>query len=343
MDPNDFSLEFIDGGSDGGSDGGGSDGGVAPPPRSKDKIVGGLIPERISECAIWVHGAAANPATPCMRESTLKEIAAKLGADAEKNVLSAVMARTGCATERCVAERAAATIPAAKEDLRDRYKVRGSTGNALLSNTQIDAVMRQFGKKFPDFFPYNFNMRDYASNSFRDGTVHNTPDSLATVRWTDLYTGALFGRKFTRCGCVINSDVYEGPGKHWMALYADAGTNTVEFFNSSGNAPAPEWINWLVKTRMQMEELSGKKATIVRVTAIRHQRSKSECGVYSLFYIWARLNGVPAEYFTSRPVPDQFMFEFRQHIFNDPDSGNTSGSKFSWSEFAGRVKIKWEK
>lgn len=335
MDPADFAIEFIGGGDDVAPRGALA---VAP----KDPTISSLIPETISECAIWVG----DKGTHCASDPVMAAIVEKFSLSGDDPVEEA-KEKLGCKTERCVVERVAGTVPGAARDLATRFKVKGSRGNALLSNTQIDAVMRQFGAQFPDFFPFNFNMKDYASNSFRSGEVVHKPDTLATIQWSDLVAGNVNGVKYTRCGCVINTDVYDGPGKHWMALFADASTATVEFFNSSGNAPGPEWINWLVKTKSQMEAGAagggGPTPTIIRVTSIRHQKSKSECGVYSLFYIWARLNGVPASYFSQRPVPDQYMFEFRQHIFDDPTMPVQDGAKFSWGDFAARVKLKWER
>ncbi len=122
---------------------------------------------------------------------------------------------------------------------------------------------------------------------------------------------------------------------------------SVEFFNSSGNAPAPEWVNWLEKTRVIMENIADNqhiknyKVSVIKVTSIRHQKSKSECGLYSLFYIWARLNDVPVEYFTTNPIADQLMFEFRQHLFDDPQ--HKSLKVFDWDKYKNTVKIEWEK
>jgi catalase len=134
-----------------------------------------------------------------------------------------------------------------------------------------------------------------------------------------------------------------------MVLFADVRETryTVEFFNSSGNSPDAEWVNWMVKTKAGIENLiekgvlPKKDVEILKVSNIRHQKSKSECGLYALFYIWMRLNGVPPEYFATTPVPDQHMFEFRQHLFNDRKR-QPSIKKFHWETYRGQVNIKWE-
>ena len=79
----------------------------------------------------------------------------------------------------------------------------------------------------------------------------------------------------------------------------------------------------------------------MRVSNLRHQKSKSECGVYSLFYIWARVHNIPPEQFSKNAIPDKLMFEFRQHLFADPTRMELK--TFDWDAFKGTTKIEWEK
>ncbi len=313
-------------------------------PIGKDATIAALIPPVVSECALHVDRKQSGH---CISNEAISAVGAALHLSGNsENVMVQAKTKLACETERCVLEKLAPTLgaTAVKREIDAHLKLRGPTDNTLLSNVHIDGVLRQWRERFPEFFPYNFNMRNYASYAYENGYVLNRPDTLATISFADLYTGALDGRKYKCCACVINSDTYQGDGKHWMALFADArgGAWTVEFFNSSGNAPAPEWVNWLEKTKNIMEDLGGKHTTcIMKVTAIRHQQSKSECGVYSLFYIWARLNGIRPDYFTQNPIPDQLMFEFRQHLFNDPS--RTTLKKFYWNEYTNTVNIEWER
>lgn len=328
----------------------GSDGipGGIPAEVQKDKVVSGLIVDAPTECAVWLQSA-----TVCSTDKTVGLIGDKMGvAGAPESIISEAKKKLSCDSERCVLEKSGIDPQIVRGELAVRFKIDGPLSPALLSNVNIDSIMKQYSVAFPKFFPYNFNMRDYARYSFRSGRVLHEPDTLATVQFGDLFT-----RGIRCCGCVINSDVYSGPGKHWMALFADArGPQwSVEFFNSSGNPPAAEWINWMEKTRGQMEAVmreqgssvasgasSPSEPKIIKVSSMRHQDSKSECGVYSLFYIWARLNGVPYSYFSDTRVYDQHMFEFRGHLFSDPSAGSARGP-FSWKEYTARYETKWEK
>ena len=56
------------------------------------------------------------------------------------------------------------------------------------------------------------------------------------------------------------------------------------------------------------------------VTSVAHQRSQTECGPYSLYYIRRRLEGAPVETFTDPKVriSDEAMEEFRRYLFRAP-------------------------
>jgi hypothetical protein len=299
-----------------------------------------LIPDVITECSVIYSDKPV-----CSSDATIKDI--KESFDITSNdlveIITTAKEATGCATEKCVLKKISTSNSA--KDMKIRFKVEGPVGTNLLSNSNIDTVLAQFATFWPEFYAYNFNMADYDKYSFDPVKgVLNVPDTLATISLVDLYKT---GKKCA--GCVINSDNYHGRGKHWMALFADWRTPnrvTVEFFNSSGNAPAYTWVKWMMKARAELEsipDLKNSKMELINVAKIKHQKSRHECGVYSVFYIYARLNNVPVEYFATARVTDEMMFEFRQHIFDD---GKASDSKqprrFDLAEFKRNNTIKWE-
>jgi len=303
----------------------------------KDSVIASLIPDEISECALYLKRPKG---VPCSSPGVVKIIGASINVREQDPIKIMLLAKQtlGCDTELCVLNKMSGRVNPGiiSNEISTNFKVQGHTDNRLLSNFNIDTVLRQWAKGMPDFYPYNFNMLNYASHSYRDSHVENYPDSLATVKFGDLYASGI-----RTAACIINSDIYQGMGKHWMALFADARKTpaTIEFFNSSGNSPAPEWINWMKKTQIALE-LLGHTAKIVKVAGIKHQNSRSECGPYSMFYIWARLNNVPLDYFLTNKIDDSLMFEFRQHLFNDPS--RESLKHFDWNEYKKTVNIKWE-
>lgn len=320
----------------------------------KDDVTKTLIPNNISECSLMaVMASATNMTGTCMSE----KMAHTVYSLTNTHDMPSAKAALRCETERCVLGKLERDIehelnePNVPNQLNDtrgivrkeislRLKIVGPTDNKLLNNVDIDTSMQQWAAYRREFYPYNFHMLNYASYSYRHGRVYNTPDTLATIPFDALYQGKL-GQKYTCAGCIINTDTYQGDGVHWMALFVDSRTNpaTAEFFNSSGNAPAPEWVNWMEKTKNIMLAL-GLNATSVRASTIRHQKSRTECGLYSLFYVWARLHNIPVGYFAKNRIPDQLMFEFRQHLFDDPL--RPAMKKFDWDEYVATTKLTWE-
>lgn len=298
-----------------------------------------LIPSTISsECSLNRYDNKGEPMPVCMSGESLALIAGDLKVTASKpiEILNQLKQETNCDTEKCVIKDAGHKLGQQKvsQELLVNFKHEGPTDDKLLSNYNIDGILKQYSTWFPNFIPLNFNMRNYADYRFRDGYVEESPDTLATVGVSDWI------KQKTKLGCVINTDVYQGEGKHWMALFVDTTTTpcTVEFFNSSGNAPLSEYIRWLEKTKLQLEDL-GKPSKICVVSRIQHQNSRSECGVYSLFYIYARLKGVPWTAFQDVKIEDKWMFHFRQLLFTG-DKEFTG--KFNWNLYQKKVNIKWE-
>ncbi len=288
------------------------------------------VPETISECSI-----VAGDGPTCMDADASAKITTALGVTTIDEAKTAV----GCDSERCLVERAAQQIghKNARAIIGRYFKIDGPTDASLLSNVNIDTTLEQWAEKFRDFYPYNFNMKNYTKYHYENGRVEDGPDTLATVNVGELY------RKGVRtAACVINTDVYQGNGEHWMCLFVDMrepGKATVEFFNSAGGCPQVAWQNWLVKTKEELEAAGIADVQICGCSKIIHQSSMSECGVYSLYYIWSRLNGVTWRELSSVKIPDKLMFEFRQHLFTNPI---IDGGKFDWDKYQKRVRIKWQ-
>jgi len=309
-----------------------------------------MLPGEVSECAL-----AANVRDGvCMGDTSikiLKKIIGKEGTAEISTVVEDAKTKLNCNSQRCILERLG---DAGKRDITHNLKVPGPTDVSLLNNFNIDDTMKQWTLKFKDFFPYDFNMRDYED---KNKTLH-------TIKMEDLYDGNLQiasirsrvlldngeeTQPFRTAACVINTDYYSGKGEHWMAFFVDMrsanGPWTVEFFNSSGNAPLTEYADWMEKTKIELEQIIAKRSlpvseVVCKRVCLRHQRSRTECGVYSLFYIYCRLMGMPVEHFQRNRIPDETMFEFRQHLFYDKNREQMQ--VFNYAKFAGSTNILWE-
>ena len=216
-------------------------------------------------------------------EDVIKEAAKKLKCDDEL-----------CVVEHLPAEHSRAII-------QTKFKPRGPrlTTN-LLSNVHIDKVLDTWTRKYKKFYHVEFQMIDFAEMK----------TELATLDISRLI------RQYNNIGVVINSDETSGRGKHWFCIFCDlkAEPITIEYFNSSGREPYPQIKAWMLMTKELLEDRQIKSEPVV-VSRIQHQQSDTECGMYSLYYIWCRLEGIPHHKFDERPIPDKLVTKFRKSVF----------------------------
>lgn len=282
----------------------------------------------------FVESVSKSSDTPALNATPLLPTAKTEGA---KAVVKAA-AVLDCGSESCVlshpkftqfAEKklglAASTIEAEKER---RFKTAGPRNSlALLNNYNIDETLERWARVYPEFFAYPFAMMDF----------EKTGEPLAALDIGDIFDGKVsqkMGPGFTSvkrpascAGCVLNTDISSGAGKHWVAVFIDArskGAWTVEYFNSAGRPPPKPVVVWMEKTRARLIEyrkqhpdLGTSPVNTVAVTSISHQDGQTECGLYACFYIRKRLEGTPFSFFEKDLIPDAVMTQFRQFIFRD--------------------------
>lgn len=289
---------------------------------SSDGAGAAAAPEPVPGILGFVRKAPLLPEAPTPEARAVRAAAAALGCAAE----SCVVAHP--AFRRYAAERGLLPEAALSLELETRFKAPGPRGSkGLLSNYNIDETLRRWARVFPEFHPCPFAMMDFERNGDRFGEV----DLAAVLEGrapVDLGPGFGVVRRPATCfACVLNTDTSTGPGKHWVAVFVDcrpAGGEpwTVEYFNSAGNPPPRAVTRWSERARARLaahrQELPpGRQGDVaaVPVTDVDHQESQTECGLYALFYIRSRLEGVPYSFFLDRPVPDDAMTAFRAHVF----------------------------
>jgi hypothetical protein len=256
----------------------------------------GLMPA--GECAPHVDA----PDGVCLSAPAVAAAARAAGVAPAKTAaetVEAVKAATECASQHCVLDKAA--MPAAKAaEERERLKPLGpASSRKWLSNSNIDGCMEQWTRLFPDFHPIPFAMMNFMSY---DNEMRRFDPAAARGPFA----------------CVLNTDHYPGRGKHWVCVFGDTRSRpwTVEYFNSSGRPPPAEMVRWMVEARQRMRKRApGGECEDVVVSRRAHQEGDSECGVYCLFYVWSRLNGVPWTAFRESRIPDHEVAAFRPRLF----------------------------
>lgn len=193
------------------------------------------------------------------------------------------------------------------------FNIEGPWDNKTwLNDKNIDTTLKQLTKKYPHFHMLPYKMLD------------EFVDSTNILNNTDFYNFHLKD-KYKKVGFIANQDTRAGSGIHWVAVLIDfdppgpspgSYTNpiTIEFFNSAAGPIYKEVVIWASKVQRDIQ-LQQKHCDIIQVSKIQHQHHNTECGVYSLYYIWSRLDGTPWTDFQYKRVPDEQMVEFRKALF----------------------------
>jgi hypothetical protein len=249
--------------------------------------------------------------------------------DPESRAVRVSASALGCQSESCilthpslrefVISRKLASARELDNELKINYKTKGPRNTVdLLSNYNIDETLQRWARDYTNFYPCPFAMMDFATNGDYFGEA-DLPAIIEGKIPVDLGTERV--RRPADCfGCVVNTDNSTGPGKHWVAVFVDCrpppGTPwTVEYFNSVGRPPPKPMVKWMEVTRAHLAMYRKDIVRTVAVTDVDHQESRTECGLYSLFYIRRRIEDTPYTFFSGRRVPDSAMTKFRQHIF----------------------------
>jgi hypothetical protein len=222
---------------------------------------------------------------------------------------------TGCNTESCVIKNKKFSSfigeDTANKIIKTRFKPEGpAKSTEWLNNENIDFVINQWSKIYNGFLHVPFQMIDFD----KMGT------SLAKINLCESYD------KGTRkMGCVINTDDSSGSGIHWFCIFIDISQSTewtLEYFDSAGEYPKESVHKWLNEQRLALtRKFPDKKINVIDVTKSNQlQKSTTECGVFCLWYILSRLNGIPYSYFSQpNAVSDDMMYKFRKFLFRHKD------------------------
>lgn len=262
-----------------------------------------------SECRVSTDPSPVCVPPPVLREISKLVLKDDVSADVSKDekTLEQVKSATGCDSESCVI-RKVYDKNKATAILNKYFKPAGPReAPALFDNFNIDNVLQQFAEKYKGFLHIEYQMIDFM----------DTETQLAKTRLSDVVDSG-----YKCIGCVFNTDVHTGRGKHWFAIFCDFRTlgtvsspYTIEYFNSSGRPPMEPIHIW---ARLAINELESKKkctCEFVIVSRIQQQHDTHSCGPYAIYYIWSRLEGIPYTDFRQHIITDEQMVQFRRHLF----------------------------
>ena len=184
-----------------------------------------------------------------------------------------------------------------KPDIPDDWK---DDKYAWLSNYDIYYVMKQYEKIFDDFIFL--------------GPVPSDCHKTVNCELSKINIKKLEKEGINKIGIVFNHDVSSGDGTHWCATYVDLNKNEINYFDSYGIMPIPLIKDYLIKLGENFLKINREPKLIYNDK--RFQYKRSECGVFSIYFILERLNGKSMKSIVKSKITDDQMNNFRKYLFN---------------------------
>ena len=176
--------------------------------------------------------------------------------------------------------------------------------DAWLDSNNIKDVMKQYEVKYKDFLflgPYPI---DFASpDKYADKTQCLVKEMCAL----DLDKKELEGKRYI--GIIFNLDRHDQGGSHWVAAFINIPKNFCYYFDSYGMEPPPpihKFMQWLTIQEPNMK---------LGWNGVHFQRSNTECGMFSMYFIDRMLAKEPYLKFCRSSPSDAFMLSLRNWMF----------------------------
>jgi hypothetical protein len=178
--------------------------------------------------------------------------------------------------------------------------------NEWLTTLDIEAVMKQYEKKYDDFVFIGPVPIDF------DKELH--PGFCVIDELCNINLKKILNKGKKKIGVIFNLDPHDKPGSHWVSMFADFDKeNNVYYFDSYGYKEPKEVTALMNRLKTQAEELN--KTTNLYTNDIRHQFKNSECGIYSIHFILKLLEGESFENITKNIIKDDEMEQNRDELF----------------------------
>jgi len=175
-----------------------------------------------------------------------------------------------------------------------------------LSSLDIESVMKQYEKYYKCF--------EFLGPSPIDFDHHKLYGECVWEELCKLNISDMIKRDKKKIGIILNTDPHYKDGEHWISLFINIKKKYIIYFDSNGNPPPKEVKELITKITKQ-----GKQIGIdfdVLINTLEHQKTESECGMYSLYFIIQMLKDKNKDYFLRNKIPDEEVFDLRKKYFN---------------------------
>jgi hypothetical protein len=264
--------------------------------KNKNKKRGGGITKKMN-CSPAVKGKTVNSET-CYTRSVLIKIrnAYNKGKPHGERILSndatliwtELRARlTQCSTEDCWLNQI--KNPKLKSHLDDlifapdKPAEWAKNPNEWLSNFDIANVLKQYQITHREFKLLGPSSIDYDTKPSGKNGQCVWPE-LCRLSLRDLIA---HGKR--KLGIVFNLDKHDEPGSHWVSMFVDVDNSFIFYYDSANNPTPPEITRLKNEITKQGAALSPPINFKYFANKHSHQRTNTECGMYSIFFITTML------------------------------------------------------
>lgn len=188
------------------------------------------------------------------------------------------------------------------DNINETFRPKGPSNSLKwLNTTNIDKVIKQYYKLYPEFIFY--------------GAVPIDFDDLPFYGIKNIDFDKLQSEGKYKLGFVFNTDEHYKSGSHWIALFCNLKEGNIYFFDSNGIKPEYR-IKKLVKRIYKYFKSKNNNNIQKRYNNIRHQFKNTECGVYSINFILRLLKGETFGHIIKNITYDDDMSKCRLKYFN---------------------------
>jgi hypothetical protein len=118
-----------------------------------------------------------------------------------------------------------------------------------------------------------------------------------------------------KAGIVTNLDPHYKSGSHWTAFYLDLNDASIEYFDSLGEPPFKTMENYMKDLRAWLKINMNINAKIKINTREFQKKYDGDCGIWSVWYIIQRLNGLSFEQVVKLNMPEEVINKCRDIYF----------------------------
>uniref|UniRef100_A0A6C0BCR3 Ubiquitin-like protease family profile domain-containing protein n=1 Tax=viral metagenome TaxID=1070528 RepID=A0A6C0BCR3_9ZZZZ len=247
----------------------------------------------------------------CIKDKYAKSLIKAFGLPPNAvNNIDELMKRVGCDSPSCLITKPNSSN--VSRLLRVSIKPEGDIeGNTWVNSSQIVRVLNSWkiyiNPKINNFYPMGFATIDFMScpNSFNN-------------RVKNLSLNFLIQNKKRTAAVIINTDNCSGRGEHWFPLFIDLRDKVIslEYYNSVKKKMPKQICDYFDDLKNNyIKSGETRDVQIYSMLPDEHQNKNSECGIYSLFYIYSRLEGISGQEIVSYSLPDDHVHKLRKVMF----------------------------